>query len=172
MAELTDLDPDEFRRRYWYHRPAYDKGGTAEAFWSQVVAGDGIDRDRLDQLIRIDVESWCEFNRETLELLLEAGGLGSSLSLFSNAPHDLAVVLDRHPALESFDHRIFSSWIGEVKPDRAAFDAAVQRLSCRPEDILFIDDRPANVEGAIGAGLRAVQFTSPAELRAVLARDP
>ncbi len=170
MAKLTELDPEEFLRRYWHHRPPYDRGAPAEAFWSLMVDGDGIDSDRLGELIRLDVESWCLFNTETLELLRDARDRGSALSLFSNAPHDLALVLDRHPALDFFDHRIFSSWIGEVKPDRAAFDAAVQRVGRQPRDILFIDDRLANVEGAIDAGLQAVQFTSPAELRGELAR--
>jgi putative hydrolase of the HAD superfamily len=122
----------------------------------------------LERLIGLDMSSWSHLNGETLGLLADAHRRGHSLSLLSNAPHELAEALTDHPALACFDHLIFSARIGAVKPEPAAFAAAVRQLSRRPQEILFIDDRPANVQGAIDAGLRAVRFTSAADLRAEL----
>src|SRR5262245_34228046 len=39
MAALADLDVDEFRRRYWEHRRAYDSGLPADDYWRRVVDG-------------------------------------------------------------------------------------------------------------------------------------
>jgi putative hydrolase of the HAD superfamily len=168
MASLAGLEVTEFVARYWQYRPAYDAGSDARTYWSQVIDSRPLPEQTLEQLIRLDMDSWSHMNEETLELLDEAHRRGHSLSLLSNAPHELAVTLTGHPALYFFDHLIFSARIGAVKPDAAAFQAAVRLLSRRPQDILFIDDRPDNVQGAIDAGLRAVRFTSAAGLRAEL----
>jgi putative hydrolase of the HAD superfamily len=170
MASLAGREVPEFLRLYWQHRPEYDVGGEARAFWSSVVMAEPLEPGTLEQLIRLDMEGWTHLNRETLALLDDAHRRGYSLSLLSNAPHELAVELTGHPALSCFDHLIFSARIGAIKPERAAFEAAVRELSRRPEDILFIDDRQVNVRGAIDAGLRALHFTSAADLRAELQR--
>lgn len=167
MASLVGLDVPEFRERYWEHRIPYDLGGEARAFWSGVI-GEPIDEHVLNELIRVDIDGWSHMNAETLALLDEAHENGCALSLLSNAPHELAVAIRDLPAFANFDHLIFSAQLRAVKPDASAFDAAVRIVGHPREEILFIDDRPANVEGAIDAGLRAVRFTSPAALRAGL----
>jgi HAD superfamily hydrolase (TIGR01509 family) len=55
-----------------------------------------------------------------------------------------------------------------MKPDPAVFEAALDTISRKPDQVLFIDDRPVNVEGARAAGLHALLFTSAAELRRAL----
>ena len=45
-----------------------------------------------------------------------------------------------------------------LKPGREIFDEVVRRIGVRPEEILFIDDSIANVEGARAAGLNAVLY--------------
>jgi putative hydrolase of the HAD superfamily len=168
MASLTGLEVLEFRERYWGHRVPYDRGADARAFWSEVIGG-RVDDDTLERLIRLDIESWSHLNQATLAVLMDAHERGCSLSLLSNAPEELAVAVSDRPEFADFDHLLFSARIGAVKPDAAAFDAAVHELGHPREHILFIDDRPANVAGAIGSGLRAVLFTSAAALRAELA---
>jgi putative hydrolase of the HAD superfamily len=103
-----------------------------------------------------------------MSVLGEARERGHSLSLLSNAPHEFANAMAGNPVLADFEHVIFSAWIGVIKPDPGAFAAAVQELGRPPGEIVFVDDRPANVEGARRAGLRAVQFTSAEQLRADL----
>jgi putative hydrolase of the HAD superfamily len=169
MAMIAGLEVPLFVERYWKHRPAYDRGGEARTFWSDVTERVLAD-ETLQQLVSLDVASWSHLNSETLQVLSAARQRGASLSLLSNAPHDLATALKDHPALSGFDHLIFSARIGVAKPDPAAFDTAVEQLSRRPEEVLFIDDRPANVQAASDAGLRAVLFTSAAELRSELLR--
>ncbi len=167
MASIVGLDVPEFRERYWGNRVPYDLGGEAGAFWSEVIR-EPVGERTLEELIRLDIDSWSHLNADTLALLDEAHRSGCALSLLSNAPHELAVAVRDLPEFEDFDHLIFSAQLGAVKPDAAAFDAAVRILGHPREEILFIDDRPANVQGAIDAGLRAVRFTAPVALRAEL----
>jgi putative hydrolase of the HAD superfamily len=168
MAAEAGVDLPAFRERYWANRPWYDRGASARSFWS-AVAGRPVDDDgRLERLIQLDNASWSVINEDTMRVLTEARERGHSLSLLSNAPHEFAEAMAGSPVLAGFDHVIFSAWIGVIKPEPGAFDAAVQRLGRPAHEILFIDDRLANVEGARAAGLRTVQFTSAEQLRADL----
>ncbi len=168
MARTAGLDLPVFIRRYWEYRSDYDRGSSARTFWS-AVRGSGVTEDRLlDELVRQDVLSWSHLNPETLDVLSQVKQRGASLSLLSNAPHELATAISDQPAFEIFDQLFFSAQLGVAKPDLAAFCAVLEQLSRPAEEVLFIDDRPENVEAAAAAGLRALRFTSAGQLRSEL----
>ena len=62
-----------------------------------------------------------------------------------------------------------SGEIGLIKPDLAIYEKHTRDFGLSPAHTLFIDDAPANVEGARLAGWNAVQFTDPEKLKADLA---
>jgi putative hydrolase of the HAD superfamily len=168
MAALAGLDVPRFVERYWKHRLAYDGGIDARTYWAAVLDTDAIDARILDQLGRLDMVSWSELNAGTLEILGRAHASGIELSLLSNAPHALADALDAHPALASFDHLMFSARLGAVKPEPAAFAAALKTMAREPHEVIFIDDRPDNVDGAIACGLRGIVFKTAEQLQTEL----
>lgn len=53
---------------------------------------------------------------------------------------------------------------GLRKPSAESYQAVVDHLKVDPSDIVFIDDRPVNVEGACKAGLKGIVFTKAADL--------
>ena len=85
-----------------------------------------------------------------------------------------ALVRDHLPRLAPGIHGLFggrvfcSADLGVAKPDPRLFLDAARRLSLAPAAILFVDDKPANVEGARGAGMRGHHFTGAAALEAEL----
>lgn len=64
----------------------------------------------------------------------------------------------------TFDPLIDLSYTGHLKPAAAAYEHAVGVLDEKPGDIVFVDDQPGNVDGALAFGMRAVWFdvTDPA----------
>lgn len=82
-------------------------------------------------------------------------------------------IYERFPSLNFFAGDAISCYIGAVKPNRDYYDRALEKCGLRAEQVLFVDDRPENVEGARAAGIVTVQFTDTAEtiaaMRAVLA---
>ena len=60
--------------------------------------------------------------------------------------------------LQDVDHIIDCSDTNILKPDPRAYERAVEIVSALPERILFVDDQPQNVEGAINVGLDATWF--------------
>ncbi len=72
--------------------------------------------------------------------------------------------IERMPIIKRFDPVIDLSHTGELKPHPAAYEYTLERLGCRTQEVLFVDDQPANVAGAREAGMQAVWFdvTDPA----------
>jgi FMN phosphatase YigB (HAD superfamily) len=72
--------------------------------------------------------------------------------------------IERSPLLSSFDVLLDQSETGLRKPELPAYRQAAEAMGLEPAGILFVDDDPANVDGALAAGLQAVRFdvTDPA----------
>ena len=73
---------------------------------------------------------------------------------------------------DAFDHVVISSEEGVMKPDPAIYQIALEKVGCRPEEAVFLDDFIENVEGARKLGMHAVWFKTPkqglAELQNIL----
>lgn len=71
-------------------------------------------------------------------------------------------------ALSVFDPLILSYEIGHLKPSQEFYHACAAAANAAPEECVFIDDMPENVEGARRAGLQGVLYRDPASLIAAL----
>lgn len=106
----------------------------------------------------------------TSELVAELAKSGRELYAISNFNGEVwPATLDAFPVLNSFKDIVISSFVGVCKPDPRIFALALRRFGVAAADCLFIDDVAANVDGAKAAGIAAVQFTSAAALRRLLA---
>lgn len=173
LAEAVGVPPERFWPVYWQDRQAYDLGATdAAGFWGEVCArlGRTADQEMIDVLVSHDLEAWSHSNRETLRLLEELAAADTRLALLSNAPAEIARLIDVQPWAAVFRHRFFSADLRLVKPDPLIFQEVCERLGARPGDLVFIDDQPRNVDAARALGIEAVLFTDVPRLRAELAR--
>jgi putative hydrolase of the HAD superfamily len=57
-----------------------------------------------------------------------------------------------------FDGAFYSYEMGAAKPDERYFEIVLSRLDLPASEVVFIDDRPANVAAAGACGLRALEF--------------
>jgi len=71
----------------------------------------------------------------------------------------------RYPFLARFESVLVSGREKLVKPNPAIYRRLLERARLTPAETLFIDDVPANVEGARAVGLQAHHFVSPEGLR-------
>jgi 2-haloacid dehalogenase len=82
----------------------------------------------------------------------------------------------RYPFLEWFDGILISGEAKLAKPDPRIFAHLLEKFGLEPAATVFIDDSATNVRAAEGAGLIAIRFVDPEQLRrelvkvAVLAR--
>ena len=79
-----------------------------------------------------------------------------------------AECLVRFPFLQSFDGVVVSAHERMLKPERAIYEVLFDRYGLKAGDCIFVDDSEKNVVGARAAGMRAVHFVEPIDLRAEL----
>ena len=74
-----------------------------------------------------------------------------------------------YPAMRHMRDTIVSAHEGVIKPDRRIYEITAARLPHDPADVIFFDDREANVIAAREFGFDSELFTDEARLRADLA---
>jgi putative hydrolase of the HAD superfamily len=92
----------------------------------------------------------------------------SKVALFTNATAKVLIDLEKLSLLPELDVVVHSSSLGFAKPSPEAFVAALHHLGVEAAEVLFIDDTPANVAGAMGCGILAHQYTSLESLSSFL----
>jgi epoxide hydrolase-like predicted phosphatase len=87
---------------------------------------------------------------------------GYRTGLLSNAGSEARHLLSGdYPIIDHFDGVIISAEVGVMKPAPKIYQLAAQSVGVEPEAALFVDDVPANVEGARAVGMQAIHFTDP-----------
>ena len=161
-------DPTEpheaFKPVFWEHRRAYDRGDlSASEYWTATLGrrpGGG----HLGRLVAADQAIWLHPNPDSLRAAARAAGRGYQLAILSNAPVEVAARIDRLPWLAGFGPRFFSCHLNLIKPEPDIYRAALDGLGAAPDEVVFFDDRPANVEAALQLGIDARLFTHPEQL--------
>jgi epoxide hydrolase-like predicted phosphatase len=103
---------------------------------------------------------WSEdfLDHELVETLRSLHGTYRT-ALLSNAFSDLrGVVTERLNFADVFDEMIISSEVGMVKPDPRIYHLTLERLGVLPQEAVFVDDMPHNVQAAQALGLHAIQY--------------
>ena len=83
---------------------------------------------------------------------------GLNIYLLSNAGRSADIYWPAVPASVYFDGKVISAFVNCVKPDRKIYEILLDRYGLKADECLFIDDAPANVEGAKEAGIDAYLF--------------
>jgi len=87
---------------------------------------------------------------------------GMPTFIFSNT-NTLAVehIRRRFPFFRQFDDYILSFEAGAMKPDAAIYHIVERRTGCQGADLLYLDDRPENVEAGAARGWQVILQESP-----------
>lgn len=145
---------------------------SAEEWSDQIGATVAADHDGVTATEVRDV--WLGSNWRVDEAIVDlVQGLqeaGTTTAVFSNASSKLEADMEEMGITSLFSLVANSSRIRMAKPDVEAFDDVARLFDVAPDRLLFVDDRPENVGGAVDAGWHAVQMRSHARLCGVLRR--
>ena len=169
LARLAAINEAEFLDLYWRNRLDYDRGNPVDGpvYWRQLAmaAAKQFSAEQISQLIDLDGRLWARTRPILIEWVKILKKQGRETAVLSNMPPEIAAHLRRTAAwLRLFDHLVFSGEHGFVKPEAALYRICLKGLTAPPGEVLFIDDREDNVEGAREAGMRAVKFESIPQL--------
>lgn len=92
------------------------------------------------------------------ELVAELKEKGYHIYLLSNASLRQHDYWERIPGWEYFQGKLISADVQVMKPNPDYYRLALEKFSLDPRECFFIDDVPANIEGAQSCGIRGAVF--------------
>ena len=182
-AVLIDWDPRHLYRRLFdgddaamerflaeVCSPEWNRRQDAGRAWAEAI--DSLVAEHPDQadLIRAYRSRWLEMLGGSIDgtvaIVDELRGRGLPLFGLSNwSIETWPMAVERFAFLGDFTDILISGEAGVAKPDPRIYRMLIERDRLDPTRTVFIDDAPANVDGARAAGFVGIVFTDPASLR-------
>jgi epoxide hydrolase-like predicted phosphatase len=173
LLRTTDLEP----RRRWERRlgvpdwtlerlffnsatgmaAQVGKAATDDA-WAHVIRELNIDASELPALKR-DFWAGDTWDHELLAFIRTLKPRYKT-AILSNAMPDARMNLRETINDALFDVIVFSGEEGIKKPDAEIYRRVLARLDVQPEEAVFVDDLPANIDAARALGMHTIHFTA------------
>ena len=164
-VEHFNLDWDEFEDRHELVDSAFEKGQLGlEAYLDRTVFY------RPRSFTREDFRNFMfgqsEPFPETVAILDRlARSKRYLMGTLNNESIELNLYrINRFGLRNYFDVFFSSCFLGVKKPDEAMYRLALQMTQRAPEDFVFVDDRPLNLECARRLGIHTIQFENASQL--------
>lgn len=101
---------------------------------------------------------------DTLEILEQARARGLNLYCLSNmSPENYFYLKQKYAFFGHFHGVVISGLENTVKPEKKIYQILLRRFSLNPEESLFIDDRPENIQSAAEFGMSVITFTASSD---------
>jgi len=165
LAEKFQLDGVDFEDRHELLSAAFETGQlTLEHYLDRTIFYR--ERSFTKDQVRDFIFSRSERVPGTEALLERLAGAGKYfLATLNNESLELNRFRIERFNLRKYFSAFFSScYLGVQKPEEAIYRLALQITQRAPEECVFIDDRPLNVESARRLGLHGILFHDAAQL--------
>lgn len=107
---------------------------------------------------------------DTLTLIDELDARGLHLYCLSNMPSERWAYLERtHDFWPRFRGIVISGHVKMIKPEPGIYHHLLNRYDLQPNESVFLDDMPYNIEAARALGIHGIVFTSADACRQELA---
>ncbi len=138
------------------YRSSVDCGHMKEQiFWKEILNAVGIEATEED----LETQSYFEEIPGSMSLAQSLKNNGYKISILSNDSHTISQERrHRYGFDDLFDDIVISCHHGVAKPDSSLYRIALERLKVLPENCIFLDDRPENIEAARQLGINAIHF--------------
>ncbi|MBS0625495.1 MAG: HAD family phosphatase [Verrucomicrobia bacterium] len=166
LCNSFQLSPEEFERVNLEKRKALKVGSTDEEFWLSYAERKGIE---LPASWKTDFQNVLKdgigVNPEMYELVAQLKEKEVKVGLFSNIDFRLSKLIRQFGLYEPFEPCLLSCEVGLEKPDPKAYAYLVEKIGISASEIVFIDDKQENIDSAKEAGIDAILFQSPEQLK-------
>ena len=171
-ARRFSLDPVDFDQRHRRAEEDLETGRmTLEAYLDQTVFFR--ERSFAREEFKSFIFAQSSENRETRVLLDElTASRRYFLATLNNESEELNTYrIRKFDLTRNFAAFFTSCYLRARKPDPLIYQLALGMTQRAPQECIFIDDRPANLEAAKNLGMGTILFRSAEELRATLAES-
>ena len=160
LGERLGIAPDAVRAALWHPGDieAANIGQiSGEVYANRAASRLGIDGSRVLEAIEA---AYAGQLNETIVSRLRALRPRVTVAALTNNWSFLDRLLDRHAIADVFDTVVNSADVRCRKPNAEIYHILLERIGCRPDEVVFLDDDIANVAAAEALGFRSVHFTT------------
>jgi putative hydrolase of the HAD superfamily len=166
QAKMTGAPAALFETVYDTYRFDFDRGLISGAQMYALMLKDAgyPEQARNAELMRqvawADMVSWRRLNDKTVAWGLSLKKQGYQLGILSNMPHEFLDQYEKEiPLFVEADYACFSCRVRLIKPEEAIYRDALRGLGVEPQEAVFFDDMPVNIEAANRLGIHGVLWT-------------
>lgn len=145
-----------------FFKTEFDDCKRGKLDMKEVLEGKYLQKWKWNKSIDELFEYWFSdgvLNQEMINLISELKKKGIKCILCtSNEKHRMDYVNRKFGFNEIFDEIVYSFEVGELKPDKAIFDAILDKSGFVPEEILYCDDKEKNVDYGKKLGFKVHLF--------------
>jgi putative hydrolase of the HAD superfamily len=171
LLAIAGVAAEPFWRSYDGHRDELDRGTlSVPQYWARVAEDVGADWSlaTLQRMWAVDFRSWISVEPGTVELIDRLHSGGTRIALLSNAGFDYSSPFRFSPMAQCFERMFVSAEMLSLKPDPEIYLEVARELAVEPQQLVFIDNKRVNVDGAAALGITAHHFTTVDGLRSFL----
>ena len=166
IRQSFHFSAEEFEKVNQEKRLVVKQGKTDEEFWISYAKNKGITLPaNWSDSFRSVMKDAIGVNPKMYALVDQLKEQQIPVALLSNIDDRLSKLIRDFGLYEPFEPCLLSCEIGVGKPDLKAYELLLKTLNLPAKDVVFIDDRPENIEAAKKIGLDAILFESEQQLR-------
>ena len=137
---------------------------TEHMLWKNMMTAFGVKR-KLPRSLWLDgfLSAYKE-NEEMWNVIADLNKRSCKVGLLSNTEPPVMDFV-KNISKYTFDVNIYSCEVGCSKPGKEIYQLAIKKLKVKPEEIIFIDDKPENVEGAKKVGIKGILYSTLENLK-------
>lgn len=171
LLSVAGVPDEQFWPPYWAHRDGLDQGTTSiRDYWRLVAADLGVvwSEATIHGLWVADFTGWLSVNPAAFEVIADLHDGGTRVAMLSNAGFDFASPFRFSPMARYFERIFISAELSTIKPNADIYLEVARELGITPQQMVFIDNKQVNVDGAEALGITGHHFVGAAELRTFL----
>jgi putative hydrolase of the HAD superfamily len=171
LERIAGVDSARFRASYDAHRDELDRGTTSiREYWDLVAADTGAEWSEatVHELWAADFTSWISVDRAVFEVIADLHAGGTRIAVLSNAGFDFGSPFRFSPISRFFERMFISSEMRKLKPEPDIYLEVAGELGITCAEMIFIDNKQVNVDGAAALGITGHHFVGAVVLRRFL----
>jgi len=168
VAQKFGIDENKLSKECENEIPRLHSGEIQESeFWKTIgkrinsKALMSINRSFFYEIFKEEIK----LNHEVLSLVKKIKKKGLKVGVLSNLEKSTNSVLNELGIMENFEFQFLSHKIGFAKPNKRIFEYVIRKIPFKKNEIIFIDDKPQNVEVAKSLGINTIQFSNVKQLQ-------
>ncbi|MCX5637341.1 MAG: HAD family phosphatase [Planctomycetota bacterium] len=169
-SKALGVSEKDYLVAHWKFAADFIKGLISEdVFWARVCGELNKPRPKVQSLWGDAFRAAYSPMPQVFAMVSRLRNIGCKTALLSNTEVP-AVEFFGELQYDMFDVAVFSCAEGITKPERKIYEITVDRLGLQPGQVVFIDDRLENINGAKQAGLNTILFRDIEQVRKELSR--